>query len=78
MHGNMNKKKDQEEGGNLLNNKISNLPSEIDRGVELLLRNKKGRVGSKTFQIKFDKMISLFEREFHLNIDFNFDIKKKP
>lgn len=78
MHGNMNKKKDQEEGGNLLNNKISNLPSEIDRGVELLLRNKKGRVGSKTFQIKFDKMISLFGREFHLNIDFSFDIKKKP
>ena len=78
MHGNMNKKKDQEEGGKLLNNKISNLPSEIDRGVELLLRNKKGRVGSKTFQIKFDKMISLFKREFHLNIDFSFDIKKKP
>ena len=74
----MNKKNDQEEGGKLLNNKISDLPPEIDRGVELLLRNKKGRVESKTFQIKFDKMISLFEREFHLNIDFNFDIKKKP
>ena len=78
MHGNMNKKKDQEEGGKLLNKKTSNLPSEIDRGVELLLRNKKRRVRSKTFQIKFDKMISLFEREFHLNIDFSFDIKKKP
>lgn len=78
MRGSMNKKNDQEEGGKLLNNKISNLPPEIDRGVELLLRNKKGRVESKTFQIKFDKMISLFEREFHLNIDFSFDIKKKP
>ena len=78
MRGSMNKKNDQEEGGKLLNNKTSNLPSEIDRGVELLLRNKKGRVESKTFQIKFDKMISLFEREFHLNIDFSFDIKKKP
>ena len=78
MRGSMSKKKDQEEGGKLLNNKISNLPPEIDRGVELLLRNKKGRVESKTFQIKFDKMISLFEREFHLNIDFSFDIKKKP
>ena len=74
----MNKKKDQEEGGKLLNKKTNNLLPEIDRGVELLLRNKKGRVGSKTFQIKFDKMISLFGREFHLNIDFSFDIKKKP
>ena len=78
MRGSINNKNDQEEGGKLLNNKISNLPPEIDRGVELLLRNKKGRVESKTFQIKFDKMISLFEREFHLNIDFSFDIKKKP
>jgi hypothetical protein len=78
MRGSISKKKDQEEGGKLLNNKTSNLPPEIDRGVELLLRNKKGRVESKTFQIKFDKMISLFEREFHLNIDFSFDIKKKP
>jgi hypothetical protein len=78
MHGNMNKKKDQEEGGNLLNNKISNLPSEIDRGVELLLRNKKGRKEPKTLQFRLNKMISLFKREFHLNIDFSFDIKKKP
>jgi hypothetical protein len=74
----MNKKKDQEEGGNLLNNKISNLPSEIDRGVELLLRNKKGRKEPKTLQFRLNKMISLFKREFHLNIDFSFDIKKKP
>ena len=78
MHGNMKKKNDQEEGGNLLNNKISNLPSEIDRGVELLLRNKKGRKEPKTLQFRLNKMISLFEREFHLNIDFSFDIKKKP
>lgn len=74
----MNKKKDQEEGGNLLNNKISNLPSEIDRGVELLLRNKKGRKEPKTLQFRLNKMISLFKREFHLNIDFSFDIKKNP
>ena len=78
MHGSMSKKKDQEEGGKLLNNKISNLPSEIDRGVELLLRNKKGRKEPKTLQFRLNKMISLFKREFHLNIDFSFDIKKKP
>ena len=49
MHGNMNKKKDQEEGGKLLNKKTSNLPSEIDRGVELLLRNKKREGWIKNF-----------------------------
>ena len=74
----MSKKKDQEEGERLLNNKTSNLPSEIDRGVELLLRNKKGREESKTLQFKLNKMISLFRREFYFNIDFSFDIKKNP
>ena len=78
MHGSMSKKKDQEEGGKLLNNKTSNLPPEIDRGVELLLRNKKGREESKTLQFKLNKMISLFRREFYFNIDFSFDIKKNP
>lgn len=78
MRGSMSKKKDQEEGGKLLNNKTSNLPSEIDRGVELLLRNKKGREESKTLQFKLNKMISLFRREFYFNIDFSFDIKKNP
>ena len=74
----MSKKKDQEEGGKLLNNKTSNLPSEIDRDVELLIRNKKGREESKTVQFKLNKMISLFRREFYFNIDFSFDIKKNP
>lgn len=78
MHGSMSKKKDQEEGERLLNKKTSNLPSEIDRGVELLLRNKKGREESKTLQFKLNKMISLFRREFYFNIDFSFDIKKNP
>ncbi len=74
----MSKKKDQEEGEKLLNKKTSNLPSEIDRGVELLLRNKKGKEESKTLQFKLNKMISLFKREFYFNIDFSFDIKKNP
>ena len=78
MHGSMNKKNDQEEGGKLLNKNTNNLPSEIDRGVELLLRNKKGREESKTLQFKLNKMISLFRREFYFNIDFSFDIKKRP
>ena len=78
MRGSMSKKKDQEEGGKLLNKKTNNLLPEIDRGVELLLRNKKGRKESKTLQFRLNKMISLFKREFYFNIDFSFDIKKNP
>jgi len=79
MRGSMNKKKDQEEGGELvLNKQTIDPPTEIDRGVELLLRNKKGRRKPKTLQFKLGKMISLFKREFHFNIDLSFDIKKKP
>ena len=74
----MSKKNDQEEGGKLLNKKTNNLLPEIDRGVELLLRNKKGRVEPKTLQFRLNKMISLFKREFYFNIDFSFDIKKNP
>jgi hypothetical protein len=77
MHGGMNKKRNQEEK-DLLNNQIGDLPPEIDKGVELLLRNKKKKEESKTFQFKIDKMIALFKRECHLNIDLSFDIKKKP
>ncbi len=74
----MSKKKEQEEGENLLNTKTSESPSEIDRGVELLLRNRTKKEEPKTFQFKIDKMIGLFKREFHLNIDLTLDIKKKP
>lgn len=77
MHGGMSKKRNQE-GKDLLNNQIGDLPPEIDKGVELLLRNKKKKEESKTFQFKIDKMITLFKRECHLNIDLSFDIKKKP
>ncbi len=66
--------KDQDEGKSKLNN---NEPH-INRGVELLLRNRR-RISErpKTFQVKFGKMISLFRREFHFFIDFHFDIRKK-
>lgn len=42
---------------------------EINRGVELLLRNRREKPDSKKFQLKF----SLFRREFTLS----FNIKKK-
>ena len=50
----------------------------INRGVELLLRNRRRKPEPpKTFQVKFGKMVSLFRREivFHLNIYL--DIRKK-
>ena len=79
MRGSMNKKNDQEEGGKLLlNKKTIDSHSEIDRGVELMLRNRNRKEEPKSLQFKLGKMISLFKREFHFNIDLSFDIKKKP
>ena len=44
-----------------LNNITSNSSSQIDRGVELLIRNKRRKPDPpKTFQVKFGKMVSLF------------------
>ena len=59
-------------------NKLNNIEPQINRGFELLLRNRRRlSEAPKTFQVKFGKMISLFRREFHFFIDFHFDIKKK-
>lgn len=59
-------------------NKLNKNELQINRGVELLLRNRRRRSEKpKTFQVKFGKMISLFRREFHFFIDFHFDIRKK-
>ena len=58
--------------------KLNNSEPHINRGVELLLRNRRKKSEEpKTFQVKFGKMISLFRREFHFFIDFHFDIRKK-
>jgi hypothetical protein len=56
---------------------LNNSEPEINRGIELLLRNKRrGESKPKTFQVKFGKMVSLFQREFHFFIEFHFDIRK--
>ena len=50
---------------------------EINRGVELLLRNRRKKPEKpKTFQVKYGKLISLWNREivFHLNVYL--DIRK--
>jgi hypothetical protein len=74
MLGNIVMINDQESGKSKLNN---NEP-QINRGVELLLRNRRKKSEQpKTFQVKFGKMISLFHREFHFYIDLHFNIKKK-
>jgi len=58
--------------------KLNKSEPQINRGVELLLRNRRRTSERpKTFQVKFGKMISLFRREFHFFIDFHFDIRKK-
>lgn len=58
--------------------KLNNSEPQINRGIELLLRNRRRKSEKpKTFQLKFGKMISLFCREFHFFIEFHFDIRKK-
>ena len=66
---------DDQEGAK---NKLNKSEPQINRGVELLLRNRRRRSEKpKTFQVKFGKMITLFRREFHFFIEFHFDIRKK-
>ena len=58
-------------------NKIKSEDLEINKGVELLLRNKnRRREEPKTFIWKFRKMLSFFGREIHLSFDVQLDIKK--
>jgi hypothetical protein len=58
--------------------KLNNNELHINRGVELLLRNRRKRDPKpKTFQVKFGKMISLLRREFHFYIEFHLDIRKR-
>ena len=48
----------------------------INRGVELLLRNKRRVQKPKTFQVKFGNMVSFFNREIEFYLDFHLDIRK--
>ena len=51
---------------------------EMNRGVELLLRNRRKKPEKpKTFQVKFGKLISLWNREIVFHINFYLDIRKK-
>ena len=65
--------KDQEDAKKTLNKDTT----EINRGVELLLRRKKKPEKPKTFRVKFGNLIALWNREIIFHFDFYFDIRKK-
>ena len=65
---------DQEDAKKDLNN---DEPLEINRGVELLLRNRRKKPDKpKTFQVKFGKLISLWNREIVFHFNVYLDIRK--
>ena len=59
-------------------NNLNNHETHINRGVELLLRNRRSKPDPpKTFQIKFGNMVSFFRREIVFHLNFYLDIRKK-
>ena len=77
MHGGIVVTEDLEEGKSPLNKIKSDEDSlKINKGVELLLRNKRRGQAPKTFQVKFGNMVSFFNREIEFYLDFHLDIRK--
>ena len=77
MHGGIVVTEELEEEKSPLNKIKSDEDSlKINRGVELLLRNKRRVQKPKTFQVKFGNMVSFFNREIEFYLDFHLDIKK--
>ena len=74
MRGGIVVTEDQEDVKKDLNN---DKPLEINRGVELLLRNRRKKPKSKTFQVKFGNLFSFFNREIVFHFNFYLDIRKK-
>jgi len=56
---------------------LNNDELEINRGIELLIRNRRKTEPPKTFQVKFGNMISFFRREIVFHFNFYLDIRKK-
>ena len=78
MHGTMSEINDQDDERSPLNKNKRDDTLQINRGVELLLRNKRRKTEpSKTFHKKFGKAFSFFRREIRFDLDFSLDIKKK-
>ena len=49
----------------------------LNRGVELLLRNRRRAEPPKTFQVRFGNMVSLFKRDIVFHFNFYLDIRKR-
>ena len=76
MHGGIVVTEDLEEEKSPLNKIKSDEDSlKINRGVELLLRNKRRVEKPKTFQVKFGNMVSFFNREVEFYLNFHLDIR---
>ena len=76
MRGDIVVTEDQEEEKSPLNKIKSDEDSfKINKGVELLLRNKRRVSKPKTFQAKFGNMVSFFNREIEFYLDFHLDIR---
>ena len=74
MHGGIVVTENQEEEKKILNKS----KPEMNRGVELLLRNRRKKPDPpKTFQVKFGKLIALWNREIVFHFNFYLDIRKK-
>lgn len=64
-------------GRSPLNKTDKDKPYSMNRGLELLMRNKTRREKEpKTFQLKFGKMVSLLGREIHFFLDLQLNFKK--
>jgi len=51
---------------------------EINKGIELLLRNRRRKPDQpKTFQVKFGNLFSFWNREIVFHFNFYLDIRKK-
>tara|TARA_Y100001938_G_scaffold45657_1_gene63439 strand:+ start:98 stop:325 length:228 start_codon:yes stop_codon:yes gene_type:complete len=75
MHGGIVVTEDQEDEKKSLN---KNTTTDINRGVELLLRNRRRSPPKpKTFQVKFGKLIALWNTEIVFHFDFYLNIIKK-
>ena len=66
-------KDDQEDAKKDLNKDTT----EINRGVELLLRRRKQPEKSKSIRVKFGNLIALWNREIVFHFDIYLDIRKK-
>jgi len=64
---------DQEDAKKTLNKDTT----EINRGVELLLRRRRRPEKPKTFRVKFGNLIALWNREIVFHFDIYLDIRKK-